>query len=126
MHARQMKSTGNILSITIDADVTDKRYAAIVKELDRIVSDFGTVKLVLVMKDYVSFNSAEDFCDNLRFVQIYADRIERAVVLGDRELKRTLTGLFGLFSGVKMAFFTTADLKAAWNWLNGLRSPKDG
>jgi hypothetical protein len=122
MKKQWIKATGNILSITIDAEITNQKYDTIAKALDRIIASFGSVKLVLVVKHYVSFNSAEEFCDNLRFVQVYSDHIDRAVVLSDREAKRTWTAIFGLFSGVRMEFFPMADFERAWAWLtNGVR-----
>ena len=89
----------------IDAEIDADRFAGICSDLSKAAADFGNVKLVIVMKHYRSFNSAEDLYEDLRFVKLYADVIDKAAIVCDKKWKRTWMALFGLFSGVNIRFF---------------------
>lgn len=85
--------------------------------INSLGSPENKVRLLLVISHYPSFNSAEDFYDDLRFVRRCADRIERMAVVGDRSWKSTLVGLFGLFSAIETAYFDRSEIRTAWQWL---------
>lgn len=44
--------------------------------MDQAVPALGTVRIVIVMRHYPTFNSAEDFLDDLRFLRLYEHAIE--------------------------------------------------
>lgn len=111
------KATGNVLSLEIDSEVTDARFRAICAEIEQLTASPGKIRLVLIMRYYPSFNSAEDLYYDLRFVTLYADRIEKAAIICDQAWEHTLVGLFGLFSGVKMEFFDASETGAAADWI---------
>ena len=111
------KKEGNLLSTQIDATIDAERFAGICSELAQAVADFGSVKLIIVMKHYTSFNSAEDLYDDLRFVKLFSDRIDKVAIVCDKQWKRTWVALFALFSGVRLRFFDMSSMSAAVNWI---------
>ena len=117
METPALAKTGNILSIRIDSAVSDERFQAISSEIESLASTAGRVRLVLVIKHYASLLSAEDLLDDLRFVKLYADRIDKVAVVSDKSWKRTWVGLFSLFSGVAMAFFDLSESDLASSWI---------
>lgn len=117
MQTQTMQKTGNILSIRIDSELTGERFRTVCAEIEKLTAAVGTIRLVLVIKHYVSLLSAEDLLDDLRFVRLYSDRIDKVAVVADKSWKRTWVGLFSLFSGVAMEFFDMAEYKRASNWI---------
>ena len=81
-------------------------------------AESGSARLLLVVQDYPSFNSAEDLYFDLRFAVPLADRIERLAVVGDRVWKDTWISLFGLFSGIRTAYFDRSEMDRAWQWVS--------
>jgi SpoIIAA-like len=117
MQTPAIKRTGNILSIRIDSSLSDNGFRAISTEIDQLAAAAGKIRLVLVIKHYASLLSAEDLLDDMRFVRLYSDRIDKVAVVSDTSWKRTWVGLFSLFSGVKMEFFDMAQYERASNWI---------
>lgn len=117
MHLTEFKAAGNILTLEVREAMSQRRFRAVCTDMDRAVAALGRVRLVLVMRHYPSLNSAEDFYDDLRFLKLYADAVEKAAVVCDRFWKDTWVGIFGLFSGVRMACFEMNDVDAVTRWI---------
>jgi hypothetical protein len=117
MQSEVFKVTGNVLSMHINSEIDESKFRAICKEIEQAAAVSGKVRLVLVMRHYPSFNSAEDLYEDLRFIKLNAHRIEKAAILCDKTWKRTWIGIFGLFSGVKIGFFDISEVDAAAKWI---------
>ncbi|MCP4119835.1 MAG: STAS/SEC14 domain-containing protein [Desulfobacteraceae bacterium] len=119
MSRKCFKTTGNLLSMEIYSSITRQKYKAICREIEEAAAAAatGTVRLLLIMRHYPTFSSAEDLYYDLRFIMIYSDRIEKVAVVGDKPWKRTWVALFGLFSRVCVEFFDIAHLDRAKGWL---------
>ena len=117
MRSKYFKEMGNILSVEISSEISDEKFHAICNEIDQLTAARGKVRLVLIMKHYLSFNSAEDLYYDLRFVKLYANCIDKVAVICDKKWKQTWLGLFSLFSGVKMEFFDITEINDAFNWI---------
>lgn len=116
MQLSEFKVTGNMLTLEVRSEIRQARFKAICKDMDRAVAALGRIRLVLVMRHYPSFNSAEDFYDDLRFLRLYDHAIDKVAVVCDRFWKNSWVGIFSLFSGIRMAFFemTQADDVTRW------------
>lgn len=113
----QFKVHGKILSMEINAEIKDSRFRTICEELDRAKSVLKKFRLVMVIRHYPSFNSAEDLYFDLRFLRLYDHHIEKVAVISDRSWKDTWVGIFSLFSGINMAFFDMSQAAAASSWI---------
>jgi hypothetical protein len=103
--------------VKISSEVTDKKFQAICNEVERINATVGKVRLVLVMRHYPSFDSAEDLYDDLSFMKLYSDYIDKVSVLCDKSWKRRYFGIFSLFSNIKMKFFDISEYNEACDWI---------
>jgi hypothetical protein len=112
-----IQSEGSLISIHIDSPLTENDQHAVCRCIEEKAEAAGKVRLLLVMKQYPSLNSAEDLFDDLRFVRLTAEHIAKVAVVCDRLWKRTFLGLFSLFCGVNMQFFEIADMQAALTWI---------
>jgi hypothetical protein len=85
--------------------------------MERAIETLGRVRLVLVMRHYPSFNSAEDFYFDLRFLRLYDYAIDKVAVVCDRFWKNTWVGIFSLFSGIRMDFFEITQVRQLAQWI---------
>ena len=115
----ELKKLGpNVLGLRIEGSVSDAETERIGAALQKLTAESGSARLLLVVQDYPSFNSAEDLYFDLRFAVPLADRIERLAVVGDRVWKDTWISLFGLFSGIRTAYFDRSEMDRAWQWVS--------
>ena len=105
MRLSEFTITGNLLTLEVRSEIRQARFKAICKDMDRAVAVLGRVRLVLVMRHYPSFNSAEDLYDDLRFLRLYDHAIDKVAVVCDWFWKDSWVGIFSLFSGIRMDFF---------------------
>jgi hypothetical protein len=117
MQLSEFKSAGSILTLEIRSQIRQERFDAICRDLDKATAVDGQLRLVLVMRHYPSFNSAEDFYDDLRFLRLYDHAIERVAVVCDRFWKDTWVGIFSLFSGIRMTFFEMTQIEDLTRWI---------
>lgn len=117
MQFSEFKVTGNLMTLEVRSEIKPSRFKAICREMDQAVAALGTVRLVLVMRHYASFNSAEDFYDDLRFLRLYDHAIDKVAVVCDRFWKDTWVGIFSLFSGIRMAFFEMTQVDEVTRWI---------
>ena len=75
------------------------------------MSALGIIRMVLVVRLYPSFSSAENLYNDLRFLRLYDDAIEKVAIVSDRSRKETWVGLFSLFSGITMEFFDVSQIE---------------
>jgi hypothetical protein len=107
---------GNLLTLEVRSEISKKRFKAICEEMDRAIKALGRVRLILVMRHYPSLNSAEDFFDDLRFLRLYDQAIDKVAVVCDRFWKDTWVGIFSLFSGIRMDFFEIGQVRQLVQW----------
>jgi hypothetical protein len=117
MQLSEFSVSGNLMTLEVRSEIRPERFKAICGDLDRVSAAMGKVRLVLVMRHYPSFNSAEDFYDDLRFLRLYDHAIDKVAVVCDRFWKDTWVGIFSLFSGIRMDFFEMNQLDAVTEWI---------
>lgn len=115
----EISKSDNIVAIKIDAEITDKAFKKIAQIFDEQISKFEKIRVFLVVDHYASLNSAESLYDDLRFIKVYADHIEKAAVVCDKTWKKTWITLFGLFAKIRIDYYDKTEFKQAWKWISG-------
>lgn len=117
MKLSAFKVSGNLMTLEVRSEIRTDRFNAICRDMDRVIAAMGKVRLLLVMRHYPSFNSAEDFYDDLRFLRLYDHAIDKVAIVCDRFWKDTWVGIFSLFSGIRMDFFELTEVNAVTRWI---------
>ena len=117
MQLSEFTGAGNVLTLDVRSEIRKARFEAICRDMDQAVAALGRVRLVLVIRHYPSFNSAEDFYDDLRFLRIYDHAIDKVAIVCDRLWKDTWVGIFSLFSGIRMDFFEMTQVNEVTRWI---------
>jgi len=110
-------NTGNIVTLKIRGEISEKDFEKISNILDEVIKKYQTVRLLIMVEHYASWSSEEALYEDLKFAKIYSGNIDRMAVVGDRSWKSTWVALFGLFSGFLTNYYDKSELKEAWNWL---------
>jgi len=108
-----------VLCLKITEGLTDKENDALGQLLERQATKFGKIRLLLIFKGYPRADRAESLYDDLRFAKLFAEKIERMAVVGDKAWQETWIALFGLFGGITTAYFEHSDMDKAKAWLDG-------
>jgi hypothetical protein len=107
-----------VLCLRINGGLRDKENEELGGLVDERAAESGKLRLFLIFEDYSATDGAESLYDDLKFVKIHADRIERMAVVADGAWQQTWIALFGLFGGVKTAYFEHADMAEAVRWVS--------
>ena len=119
MQLSEFTIAGNLLTLEVRSEIRQARFRAICRDMDQAVAALGRVRLVLVMRHYPSFNSAEDFYEDLRFLRLYDHAIDKVAIVCDRFWKDSWVGIFSLFSGIRMDFFEMTQVNEVTRWIQG-------
>jgi hypothetical protein len=113
---RELRSE-RLLGLRIVGGLSEKENAALGRLVEQQAAKVGKIRLLLLLEKYAPIDRAESLLEDLRFVKLAADRIDRMAVVGERTWQETWIALFGLFGGVETAYFTHADRQAAAEWI---------
>mgnify|MGYP001553640444 FL=1 len=111
--------TDNIVTLKIDAETNDREYKKISNVFENQISNFGIIRVFLVVDHYPSLNSAESLYYDLRVIKVYARQIEKIAVVCDKAWKKTWIALFGLFAKIRIETSDKSEYKNAWKWISG-------
>ncbi|MEJ2661500.1 MAG: STAS/SEC14 domain-containing protein [Desulfobacteraceae bacterium] len=117
MFQLMQKPKDALLMLHITGEISDRETDRIVRIIRTHASHRQKARLFLLMDHYMSFNSAEALYEDLRFARQCGELIQCMAIVGDGSWKETWVALFGLFSGIDMAYFDRAEAQAAWQWL---------
>jgi hypothetical protein len=125
MRNYQIKQIGDLITVKIFNPMIDRRTRALSQTLQQsIAASGGKIRLLLSIETQLPAGSPESLFENLHFVKLNADRIERMAVVGSKSWERTCVALFGLFGRVEVEYFDRSEAAAAVKWLLGKRVDK--
>jgi hypothetical protein len=110
---------GDIVAVKIFDRMIDRQTRAI----GRVIQDSiaaaggGKIRLLLNIHTQMPARSPEALFENLHFVRLHADHIDRMAIIGNKGWERTCVGLFSLFGGVRIEYFDRSQALEAIQWL---------
>jgi hypothetical protein len=116
MYHQLKEGSGNILGFKIVGSLTKKQKKQISKILDNQILEWGKIRLLLLIESHRKMD-AESLLFDLNFTLIYADKIERMAIVGNKVWENTWVAIFGLFSHIRTQYFDRSEIKAAWKWI---------
>lgn len=108
---------GPVMALKITGEITDEEHTRIDELLKSHIVRWTRIRLLVTVKHYPSFSSAEALYEDLRTIKLHSESIEKMAVVGDRPWKSTWVGLFGLFSRMETNYFETSEVEKAWQWI---------
>ena len=121
MNRHSIQKIGNIVTVRLFDRMIDRQTRALSRMLQRTIDAAdGKIRLLLSIDTQFPARSPENLFENLHFIRIHADHIERMCIVGSKGWERTYIGLFSLFGGIDMAYFDRSQTKEAIRWLQGI------
>lgn len=108
---------GNFLAFRIIGELSDRETEEIGRCLGNKIAQVGKVRILLFVDHYPSLLPAESLYYDLRFATLHADGIDRLAVVGEKARTETWVAIFGLFGGLKTAYFDRSETEQARAWL---------
>ncbi|MFZ0131359.1 MAG: STAS/SEC14 domain-containing protein [Desulfobacterales bacterium] len=123
MGKNPVQRLGNIVTVKLFDRMIDRQTRALSRMLqESIVAAGGRVRLLLSIDTPAPARSPEMLFENLQFLRLHADSIEKIAIIGSRAWERTSVGLFGLFGGIDIGYFDRSEAVEAVRWLQGRTS----
>ena len=107
-----------IVGLRIQKDINDSENLELVDLIQQRARRHGPVRLLLVYEADLGFMGAESLYDNMRFAKQVSENLAKMAVIGKHDWESTWIGLFGLFGGIKTAYYDHNQIEAALDWLN--------
>ena len=121
MNNSPIQKIGNIVTVKLFDRMIDRQTRALSRMLQQTIAEAGgKVRLLLSIDTQLPARSPENLFENLHFVRMNADHIERMCIVGSKAWENTYIGLFGLFSGIDMAYFDRSQMVEAIRWLQSI------
>jgi hypothetical protein len=112
------KTSGDqIVSLELYASVSDSEKARLSAFLEGRIAQSGKIRILLFLENYPARDTAESLFEDINFIKVHADKIERMAVVGERAWQDTWIALFGLFGRMETAYFASSDKGKALRWL---------
>ena len=110
------ESSGNCVGFLAIGNIEKEDFAFLSKEVQTIIDEFGTARLLIDFQQYVSeYFSA--WSADLKFSYEYHSKIEKMAVVGDQEWQKTFTSQAEPFYAKETMFFGVLSRSFAWEWL---------
>jgi hypothetical protein len=106
-----------IMGLRIQKDIKDSENLELVDLIRQRVRRYGPVRLLLVYEADLGLMGAESLYDNMRFAKQASENLAKMAVIGKHDWESTWIGLFGLFGGIKTAYYDHSQIKEALGWL---------
>ena len=113
-----LSADSRIVGLRIRDDISDPENRELVDLIQQRARRHGPVRLLLVYEADLGLMGAESLYDNMRFAKQVSENIAKMAVIGKHDWESTWIGLFGLFGGIKTAYYDHNQIEAALDWLN--------
>ena len=107
----------NVVLLKLHVAVSDSEEARLSRLLEERIEKYGQIRVLLLLEGYPAADNAESLYEDMGFLKLHGDHIERLAVVGDRIWQETWIALFGLFGGMETAYFDGSEKKEAVKWI---------
>ena len=108
------QSNGSVLGFEISGDVTKDDYAVLTPAVEKAVSEYGSIRLLLDLRDF-HWEKIGAWGADLEFGRELHDKIERMAIVGDHRWQKSLARLAQWFYAKEAKYFEQAD--SGWAWV---------
>ncbi|BBP02325.1 STAS/SEC14 domain-containing protein [Sulfuriferula nivalis] len=108
---------GKLLVIHVTGKLVKADYAQFVPEVDRLVQQHGTLRLLFDMTDFHGWEISAAWEDFKFGVEHYAD-IERIAMVGEKQWQQGMVVFARPFTKATVRYFDHADAVEARKWLD--------
>lgn len=118
MKKEPVTRVGDIITVKLLDRMVSRQTRTLSRMLQQsILTSGGKVRLLVDVETCLPARSPESLMENLQFIKIHSDYIDRVAIVGGRAWEKTGVALFGLFGGVRIEYFDRSEARTAIAWL---------
>ena len=107
---------GKMLAIHVSGKLATEDYERFVPEFDRLVSLYGKLRVLLVMKDFHGWEASALWTDTKFALKHFGD-LERVAMVGDKKWQHGMTTFCKPFTKATLRYFDLTEVAQARVWL---------
>ena len=116
---------GKILVVQISGKLTKADYEEFVPETERLIKEFGKIRVLFEMHDFHGWEMA-GLWEDMKFDLKHFRDIERLAFVGEKAWEHGMTVFCRPFTTAKIQYFDTSKAKDATSWIqDGIVQPAD-
>ena len=109
--------SGNVMEVDVTGKLTKDDYAQFVPATEKLIKEFGKVRILFVMHDFHGW-SAGALWEDIKFDVKHFTDIERLAIVGESKWEHGMAVFCRPFTTAKMRYFDIAQLEEARKWIN--------
>jgi hypothetical protein len=106
---------GRLLEVHLHGKLSRKDYERLVPETDRLIEQFGKIRVLLDMTDFHGW-SVGALWEDLKFDLRHFSDIERLAMVGEKKWQKGMSRFCRPFTTAKIRYFDHGNLDAARQW----------
>lgn len=111
-----IKEEGNLLRVDVSGKLTQADYDELVPSWKRMIARHGSMRLLLVMTDFLGWDPAAAW-EDFRFDWEHGKQVERVAMVGEKKWQEWMTKLGAIIAATEVKYFDHADLASAERWV---------
>lgn len=106
----------NALRILATGQLTSDDYEKWVPELEKILKEYGKLKVLFEMRDFHGWD-AGGLWEDIKFDAKHRNDVERLALVGERPWQKMMAPVCKPFTNAEVRAFTPAELSEAQRWI---------
>jgi hypothetical protein len=124
MYRKLPRSDENVLGYEIQEVLTEDQLDEILTEIEEIIADHGSVRLLVSMPS-VPYPDIKAIDDDLGFWLRHSDNIDRYAVVGESPLLEWSSDVADRMTEPDIEYFEQTEIDDAWHWVKTGRGDED-
>lgn len=114
---------GKVVIVRVTGKLSKDDYQAFVPELERLMGQFGKIRVLFEMLDFYGWDAGALWADIKFDIKHFSD-IERLALVGDKKWEKGMSAFCRPFTTAKIKYFDLADIQKAQEWITaGVGTP---
>jgi len=116
MYQKLEPSGGRVLGYELGDELTESELEKILAEMEQVIIEEGSVRLLLHVPDYPSID-LDMLDEDIGFWLHHGDDVERYAIVGDSDLIGWVVELEDRLTGTDLEYFEEDEFDEAWAWV---------
>lgn len=112
------KNGGKVLVVEVSGKLTHEDYQHFVPEFERLVKQFGKIRVLFEMADFHGWEGGA-LWDDIKFDLKHFSDIERLAMVGDKKWEKGMSVFCKPFTTATIRYFDKAQAAEGLAWLEG-------
>jgi hypothetical protein len=109
------RGEGRVLDVHVSGKLAKDDYKQFVPEIDRLIEQHGTIRVLLEMNDFHGWNAGA-LWEDVKFDLKHFSDIERVAMVGEKKWQKGMSRFCRPFTAAKIRYFDHGALDEARQW----------